>query len=32
MGKKENGRRDRRHVSALKRAEVVAKVRSLERK
>src|SRR3954453_3624301 len=32
MGLKENGRRDRRHVSAWKRAEVVAKVRELERK
>ena len=32
MGLKENGRRDRRHVSGLKRAAVVAKVRELERK
>jgi integrase len=32
MGKKENGRRDRRHVSAAKRADVVAKVRALEAK
>ncbi len=32
MGKKDNGRRDRRHVSGEKRAEVVAKVRELERK
>ncbi|WP_100501945.1 tyrosine-type recombinase/integrase [Geodermatophilus chilensis] len=32
MGKKENGRRDRRHVSAMKRADVVAKVRALEKK
>ncbi len=32
MGKKENGRRDRRHVSATKRAEVVTKVRALETK
>jgi integrase len=32
MGKKENGRRDRRHVSAAKRAEVVTKVRALEAK
>ena len=31
MGK-ENGRRDRRHVSAAKRADVVAKVRALEAK
>jgi integrase len=30
MGKKENGRRDRRHVSAAKRADVVVKVRALE--
>src|SRR4051794_9957905 len=30
MGKKDNGRRDRRHVSAAKRADVVAKVRALE--
>jgi integrase len=30
MGKKENGRRDRRHVSGAKRADVVAKVRALE--
>jgi integrase len=32
MGKKENGVRDRRHVSAVKRADVVAKVRALEQK
>jgi integrase len=32
MGKKENGRRDRRHVSAAKRADVVAKVRAIEAK
>ncbi|MGY1680710.1 tyrosine-type recombinase/integrase [Geodermatophilus sp. SYSU D01176] len=32
MGKKENGRRDRRHVTAMKRADVVAKVRALEAK
>lgn len=32
MGKKENGRRDRRHVSGAKRADVVAKVRALEKK
>src|SRR5438270_3849519 len=32
MGKKENGRRDRRHVSAAKRADVVTKVRALEAK
>ncbi|WP_199583999.1 tyrosine-type recombinase/integrase [Blastococcus sp. TF02A-30] len=32
MGLKENGARDRRHVSSMKRAEVVAKVRELERK
>lgn len=32
MGKKENGRRDRRHVSAARRADVVAKVRALEGK
>jgi integrase len=32
MGKKENGARDRRHVSAMKRADVVAKVRALEKK
>jgi integrase len=32
MGKKENGRRDRRHVSAAKRVDVVAKVRALEAK
>src|SRR5687768_8081650 len=32
MGKKENGRRDRRHVSAMKRADVVVKVRALEKK
>jgi integrase len=32
MGKKENGRRDRRHVSGNKRADVVAKVRALEAK
>jgi integrase len=30
MGKKDNGVRDRRHVSAMKRADVVAKVRALE--
>src|SRR3712207_2798949 len=30
MGKKENGRRDRRHVSGAKRADVVAKVRAIE--
>ncbi|MGY1615610.1 hypothetical protein ACI797_02590 [Geodermatophilus sp. SYSU D00691] len=32
MGLKEGGKRDRRHVSGLKRADVVAKVRELERK
>src|SRR4051812_4682739 len=32
MGKKENGARDRRHVSGMKRADVVAKVRAVERK
>ncbi len=32
MGLKEGGRRDRRHVSGAKRADVVAKVRELERK
>src|SRR3954468_14511704 len=32
MGKKENGRRDRRHVSGAKRADVVAKVRAIEGK
>ncbi len=32
MGLKENGRRDRRHVSGTKRADVVAKVRALETK
>jgi integrase len=32
MGLKENGRRDRRHVSGMKRGDVVAKVRDLERK
>ncbi len=32
MGKKENGRRDRRHVSAARRADVVAKVRELEKR
>lgn len=32
MGLKENGRRDRRHVSGAKRADVVAKVRELEQK
>src|SRR3712207_6180667 len=32
MGKKENGRRDRRHVSGARRADVVAKVRALESK
>jgi integrase len=30
MGKKEGGRRDRRHVAAIKRADVVRKVRELE--
>ena len=30
MGLKENGRRDRRHVSGTRRADVVAKVRTLE--
>lgn len=30
MGLKENGRRDRRHVSGARRADVVAKVRALE--
>src|SRR3954462_3598110 len=32
MGKKENGRRDRRHVSGEKRSDVVAKVRAIEAK
>ena len=32
MGKKENGRRDRRHVSSAKRTDVVVKVRALEAK
>ncbi len=32
MGLKENGQRDRRHVSGTKRADVVAKVRALETK
>src|SRR3954452_13956158 len=32
MGKKDNGRRDRRHVSGAKRADVVTKVRALEAK
>ena len=32
MGKKENGRRDRRHVSSARRADVVVKVRALEAK
>jgi integrase len=32
MGKKENGRRDRRHVSGAKRADVVVKVRAIEAK
>jgi len=32
MGKKENGRRDRRHVLGAKRADVVAKVRAIEAK
>jgi integrase len=32
MGLKDNGRRDRRHVSGQRRADVVAKVRELERK
>ena len=32
MGKKENGRRDRRHASGAKRADVVSKVRALEAK
>ncbi|WP_336029050.1 tyrosine-type recombinase/integrase [Geodermatophilus sp. FMUSA9-8] len=32
MGKKDNGLRDRRHVSGAKRADVVAKVRALEAK
>ena len=30
MGKKENGRRDRRHVSGAKRVDVVSKMRTLE--
>jgi integrase len=32
MGLKENGRRDRRHVSAARRADVVARVRAMEAK
>lgn len=32
MGTKENGARDRRHVTSMKRADVVAKVRALEAK
>jgi integrase len=32
MGLKENGRRDRRHVSGARRADVVAKVRAIEAK
>lgn len=32
MGQTDNGRRDRRHVSGQRRADVVAKVRELERK
>ena len=32
MGKKENGRRDRRHVSGAKRVDVVSKMRALESK
>src|SRR5919112_1056168 len=32
MGRKENGRRDRRHVSGAKRADVVTKMRALENK
>jgi integrase len=32
MGKKENGRRDRRHVSGARRVDVVAKVRAIEAK
>src|SRR4051794_7246303 len=32
MGRKDNGRRDRRHVSGAKRADVVAKVRAIETK
>ncbi len=32
MGQKENGQRDRRHVSAAKRADVVRKVRDLDQK
>ncbi len=32
LGKKENGRRDRRHVSGQRRADVVRKVRELEAK
>src|SRR3954447_14804531 len=32
MGKKDNGRRDRRHVSGAKRADVGAKVRAIETK
>src|SRR3954468_10783162 len=32
MGKKDNGRRDRRHVSGARRADVVTKVRAIEAK
>lgn len=32
MGRKENGRRDRRHVSGAKRADIVTKMRALENK
>lgn len=32
MGLKDDGRRDRRHVTGVRRADVVAKVRDLERK
>src|SRR3954469_4315998 len=32
MGKKDNGRRDRRHVSGAKRVDVVSKIRALESK
>jgi hypothetical protein len=32
MGLKQGGKRDRRHVSAVRRADVVTKVRDLERK
>ena len=32
MGVKESGRRDRRHVSGVRRADVVAKVRAIEAK